>query len=126
MVGLIEAVAAELGQIDAAHEGELVVDDNELLVVAVNRVFTGIKVALDSRAGAECVADLPHGLPGWFEHRRWRARPEQKPDGASLRDLREEIAERTGVTGPGQLEIGAREPARDVHMGSRGRDRLRD
>ena len=76
MMRMIEAVAAELGQIDAADKGDLVIDDDDLLVVAVDRVLAGVQSALDSGAICEPVPDSAHGLACRRENRR--------PDGPPL------------------------------------------
>ena len=46
MIGAIEAIAAELGQVDPADEGDLVIDHDDLLVMAVDRVLARIQSAL--------------------------------------------------------------------------------
>ena len=45
----VEAIAAERGQVDPADEGDLVVDDHELLVVAVHRTLAHVELAANTR-----------------------------------------------------------------------------
>lgn len=49
MSALIEAISTEGGEIDAADEGDLVVDDDELLVMAVQRTLLGVQGAAHLR-----------------------------------------------------------------------------
>ena len=63
MPGAVEAVAGEVGEVDAADERELVVDDHELLVVAVQRALVRVERARDGGASAKRVADAAYGAP---------------------------------------------------------------
>ena len=62
MLRAVEAVAAQFGQIDSADEGDLVIDDDQLFVVAVNRVLASVELTANPGALAEPVADAAHGL----------------------------------------------------------------
>ena len=53
----VEPVAGEIGEIDAAHERQLVVDDDELLVMAMQRPLVRVERAHDLIALAERLAD---------------------------------------------------------------------
>ena len=66
LVGVV-AVAGQRGQVDAADERQLVVDDHELLVVAVHHPRAGVELALDLRAAHEPLArglDARRGAAG--------------------------------------------------------------
>ena len=43
MLGRVEAVAPQVGVVDTAHEGDLVVDDEDLLVMRVERTLVVIE-----------------------------------------------------------------------------------
>ena len=60
MIARVEAVAAERGQVDAADERDLAVDDHELLVVAVHRALVRVERAPDPRAAHELLAHAAH------------------------------------------------------------------
>ena len=49
MVVRVVAVAGFGGEVDATDEGDPIVDDDRLLVMAVHRPFLGVQRALDSR-----------------------------------------------------------------------------
>ncbi len=71
----VAAVAAEQAQVDAADEGDAVVDDHELLVVAVERPLPRVERHRDPRASGELVACLTHLASVRVEHRQRRTRP---------------------------------------------------
>ena len=48
----VEAIAAVVGDVDAADEGKAAVDHHDLLVMAVDRVLARVGLAADPRAGA--------------------------------------------------------------------------
>ena len=54
----VEAVAGVVGEVDAVDEGQLSVDGDRLLVVAVEGVLARVHLAADARAARE----RPHGL----------------------------------------------------------------
>ena len=60
MVTGVEAVAGFGCQVDAADEGDAVVDHDRLLVVAMQRPFVRVERALDLGAADELLAYLPH------------------------------------------------------------------
>ena len=51
MAGLVEAVAGQGGEVDAADEGDAVVDHDELLVMAVERSLAAVAGDGDAPAG---------------------------------------------------------------------------
>jgi hypothetical protein len=60
----IEPVARQVGQVDPADERDLVVDDDELLVMAVERPLLRVERHRDARAIYElvpCPTNLPAG-----------------------------------------------------------------
>jgi len=76
---VVEPIASQRGHVDAADEGDLAVDDDQLLVVAVQRPFVGVERASDPGAADEILTDPTHVPATERHHRQWRARPEQHP-----------------------------------------------
>jgi hypothetical protein len=56
MLRRVEAVACQRGEVETADIGDAVVDDNELLVVAVHRALARVELHVDARAPRELVA----------------------------------------------------------------------
>src|SRR6476469_6998946 len=66
---------SQRGQVDHAHERRLVVDDDELLVVAVEWTLSRVERHRDARAAGELLARLPHLAAIRVEQRQRRPRP---------------------------------------------------
>ncbi len=90
----VVAVAGQRGQVDAADERDLVVDDHELLVVAVHHPPVGVELALDLRALARALALGLHEPAAGLEDRDGRARPDEHPDGDPLGGLGQQLPDR--------------------------------
>jgi hypothetical protein len=88
----IQPVAAQGGQVDPAHERRLVVDDDELLVVAVERALSRVERHRDARAAGELVTRLPHFAAIRMEQWQRRARPGEDAHVDSLRRLGEQLS----------------------------------
>ncbi len=123
---MVEPIAAEAGQVDPADEGDLVVDDHELLVVAVGEALVTVEHALDPRPGAELLAALPDGRAGRLEHRDGRPGPDEDPDGHPFGQLAEEAPDRRSARPPPEPEVGLDVPAGDVDVRTGGGDRRGD
>ena len=126
VVAAVEAVARQGRQVDSAHERHLVVDDHELLVMAVHRALAGVELAADPRPGDEVLARPPHFRPVWLEHRQWRARPDQHAHVGLLRHLGEQIAQARLAVAAHEREVGRDVPAGDMDVRARALDRLGD
>jgi hypothetical protein len=111
---VIEPVSPELGQIDAADEVNFVVNDNELLMVAVNRVLTAIQFTTNPVAASKLVPRNTDRLARRGEDRRRRSGPEQHADRDPLGHISQQIAQRVRLDPPLELEVRAGEPAGDV------------
>ncbi len=125
MRGGVEAVAGLVRQVDAADEGDRVVDDDRLLVVAVHRPLARVERALDPRPDREAVAHLPHLCPGGPEHRQRGARPGEHADLDPLGGLGEQIAQENCLPAVLERELGREVPAGHVHVRARLADRVR-
>ncbi len=115
--GTVVAVAGQSGQVDAADERDLVVDDHELLVVAVHRAAVRVELALDLRAAHQRVALRAHQPAARLEHRHRRAGPDQHAHRHALGGLAQQLAHRRGLRA-----ARGRTPARGA-TSRRGRER---
>ena len=126
MVTGVEPIAAVVGHVDTADERDLAVDNDGLLVVAVERMLARIGLAADPRAageGRDAVADL---LARGMERRHRRARPYEHPHVGPLRDLGQEPAEHAAALPADELEVGRDVPAGHVDVVARALERLGD
>ena len=124
MDAVIESLPAERRQVDAADERNAVVDDHELLVVAVHGALLRVERHRDSRPGDELVAHLPYLAAVGMEERQRRARPREDPHVDALGRIGEQRAQ----PGPAcaHAEVGREEPAGELHVPLRRRDLLGD
>ena len=77
MLWRVVAITVEVCQVDAADKGDLVVDHDEFLVMAVHRALVRVQRGLDARPAHELVAPLAHGGSARREHGHRSARPEE-------------------------------------------------
>ena len=120
----VQPVAGQGGQVDPAHERRLVVDDDELLVVAVERALSRVERHRDARAAGELLARLPHLAAIRVEERQRRARPGENAHVDSLRRLGEQLSQRRPffLEPEGRVEV----PAGEVDVRACRADRVRD
>jgi hypothetical protein len=78
MLGRVITITAKIRQIDAADKRELVVDHDELLVVAVHRALVRVQRGLDPRPAHELIAPRAHRSPPRREH--GHRSPQQHPN----------------------------------------------
>ena len=126
MLGGVEAVAPERRQVDAADERDLVVDDHELLVVAMHRPLVGVERASDCCALDQPASGLTHLRAVRREHAHRRARPEQHSDLEPLGEIAEQITQPYRLRVAPQAEVRRDVPAGDVDLRARRFERLRD
>jgi hypothetical protein len=111
----VEAIAAQVGEIDAADEGECAVDDHQLFMVAVH----GPVALVEGAANARVRNKIGESLPGLRARRmkEWNrsARPEEHAHVDTLRGLGEEVTERDHRRPTFHGEVRAHHPAGDVH-----------
>jgi hypothetical protein len=119
----VVAIAVQGGEVDAADEGHLVVDDHELLVVAVHRALLRVQCAADPSSAQELGARGPDVAAVRLEDRDGRALPQQDAHVSSLRDAGEQVAQARGLLAAIQAEVRGDVPSGDVDMRPRGRDR---
>ena len=115
VVGAVVPVAFERGEVDAAHERQLAVDDDDLLVVAVHEVLAVVQRTLHRAVADELVTRLlDHGARR-VERAQRRTGPHQQPHVDALGRLREQVAEggRAGLAA--ESEVRRAVPTGDVH-----------
>ena len=122
LVGVV-AVAGQRREVDAADERQLVVDDHELLVVAVHHPRAAVELALDLRAAHEPLARGLDLAAARLEHRQRRARPHDHAHGDALGGLGQQLADRRRVARAG-VEVGLEVPGADVDVALGVADRL--
>src|SRR5439155_3350374 len=93
----VEAVAGERGEVDPADERDGVVDDDELLVMAVQRTLAAVEDETNSVSGHELVARGPHLPPVRMEERQRRARPGEDSHVHAGGEVSEQLPERRPV-----------------------------
>ena len=126
VAGGVEAVAGLVGQVDAVDERDLVVDDDRLLVVAVDRVLARVAVGLDLRVARQ-VLDLGLDLLARrVEERDRRAGPDHDAHVDPLGQLGQQRADRQRVLAADQLEVRREVPAGQVDVRARAAQRLGD
>ena len=123
MLAVVEAVATERCQVDPADEGDLAVDDHELLVMAVHRALICVDLAANARSVCELLAHPAHGRAVGREEGQRRAAPQQHPDVDSLGQLGEQVAQPASISFARQAELGRDVPAGDMHKRASARER---
>src|SRR5215475_12425138 len=96
MVGGVEAIAAVVADVDAADERDLAVDNDGLLVVAMERMLPRIGLAMDPGPAREHVDRVSYLPAGGLECRHGRSSPHEHPNVNPLCGLRQHPAERPG------------------------------
>jgi len=124
MRGRVVAITAEVGDVDAAHEGDLVVDHDDLLVVAVHRALVGVQRRLDARPTHELLARLSHRGPPRREQRHRCAGPQQHTNLNQLGRLTQQLAQQHARLGAGESELRRDAPPGEQHAPARAADRL--
>jgi hypothetical protein len=74
----VVAVASEVGHVDAADEGQLSVDHDRLLVVAVERVLARITFTADLGLAGQRLQTRAHVLARWVKSGHRRSGPRQQ------------------------------------------------
>src|SRR5213075_966679 len=108
---------------DPAHERRLVVDYDELVVVAVERALSRVERHRDARAAGEFLARLPYLAAIRVEQRQRRARPGKNTHVDSLRRLGEQLSQRRSLflEPEGRVEV----PAGEMDVRACRADRVR-
>ena len=118
MRGVVVPVAGQCGHVDAADEGDLVVDHDDLLVVAVQGPLPGVEHTREPAVSTELVSRRLRHLPRRLEDGDRRSGPHQQPDGHPLGEPGQEVPEGWAVRVAGEPEVRAGVPAGDVDVGS--------
>jgi hypothetical protein len=116
MLGEIEAVARLVGEVYTADEGDTVVDDDRLLVVAVQGPLLRVEGALDLGAADELFphrSNLPTGRP---EEGKRSPGPDEHSDVDPLGELGEHAPEDRRLGVPGQCEVRREVPSGEMDV----------
>jgi hypothetical protein len=124
MLRCVVAIATEVRQVDAADEGDLVVDHDELLVVTVQRTLVRVQRDLDARAAHQLVAPRAHAAATRREHGHRSPRPQQHAHVDRCRRLGEQLAQQHRRLIAHEREPRRDAPARDQHAATRSPNRL--
>ena len=124
MLGRVITITAEIGQVDSADKRDLVVDHDQLLVVAVHRTLVRVQRSLDPRPAHELIAPRAHQRPTRREHRHRSARPQQHANVDRLGRLAQQLAQQHRRLVADDREPRRDAPPRDQHTAPRGTDRL--
>ena len=93
VIAAVETVHRIVSQVDAADEGDLAIDDDQLLVMGVHRALMAVQLYLDLRAGREVTAHGPHVEPPRPKDRQRGSRPQQHAHRNALRQLGQHVAQ---------------------------------
>ena len=126
MTARVEAVAGLQREIQAADERDPVVDNDRLLVVAVQRPLMRVERAPDLRLPRELLPHRPHVTSRGAEERQRHPGPGEHPDVEPLGQLREQVAKDERLVIPGQREVRREIPARQMHVRVRSPQLLDD
>src|SRR5215208_506062 len=123
----VPAVAAKVGEIDAADEGNLLVDDDDLLVMAVQEALVIVDGDADAGVTRKLPAVVPDVAAGRGEYADGRAGPEQHAHAHTPRDgVRQELTQRRRRLGSLECEMRRRVPTCDPDRAASAADRLGD
>jgi hypothetical protein len=124
--GRVVAVSGVRRQVDAADEGDPVVDDDELLVMAVQRPLLRVGHDFDLRPEAERMPGAVDVAAVGVEKRQRRARPEEHAHGDPLRQLGEQRPELDAPGTPHEREVRCDVPAGEVDVRTGACELLRE
>ena len=124
VIARVEPVAPQGREVDPAHERGLVVDDDELLVVAVEGTLSCVERQRDPRAADELLARPPNLAAVRMEEWQRGAGPGEHTNVYSLGGFREQFAQRRALLL--QPEGGIEVPAREVDVRARRANRVGD
>src|SRR5436190_3107040 len=119
----VEAVAAEVRQVEPADERDPPVEDHELLVVAVHRSLPVVESARDSRPTYEPLPQRARLRARRMEKRQRCSRPHEYADVGVARLLREQLAQGRASHSEVGREVPAGEPDRRARAANRVGDR---
>ena len=125
MLGRVEPVAGHRGEVDAADEGGLAVDDHELLVMAVHGPLTRVERDMNAGAVGQGAPDRVDLASIRMKERQRRTGPREETDVDTLRHLCEQLPQRPGIVVI-ETELRREEPAREPDRRAGGLDRPSD
>ena len=111
----VVAVATEVRHVDPANERDLAIDHDSLLMVAVKRMLTGIKLTADLRLADQPLHALAHLRPRGMKDRHRCPGPHQNPNVDALSHLGEQRSQDRQALATHQLKLRRDVPAGDVN-----------
>src|SRR5579884_75027 len=70
MAARVVPVSGKVGHVDAADERQLVIDDDRLLVVAMERMLAGIRLRTNASSPGKCAKCVAHLVASRVKHRK--------------------------------------------------------
>ena len=116
VLGQVEPISRLAREIDPTDEGDAIVDDDRLFVVAVKWTFLRIETALDARSQREIGLHPAHIAPRRAEERQWSARPRQDSHIQPFGKLCQEVPQDYRLAVTYEDEVRREVPARDVDL----------
>lgn len=126
MSAAVKTVARLVGEVDPTDERDPVVNDDRLLVVAMQWTFFRIQGAADLRSSTQLLAHRPHSAAGRPKQRQRRARPHQHTHLNPFGELGQHVTQNAYLARPRQREVSGKKPASDMDMRLRTFQLLRD
>ena len=116
VLSTVPSISRQRGEVDAADEGDRVIDDHELLVMAVHGPLAGIQDTLNPAGGRQLLTDRADHLAGGLKRRQRGSRPQQHPHIDAFGQTSEDVAHSRSVTLAGQFKTGGEVPPGDVDL----------
>ena len=121
----VEPVPGHRGQVDPADEGDLAVDDHELLVMTVQRPLARVERDVNAGPVGERAPDRVDLASVRAEQRQRRTGPREEANVDSPRHVCEQLPQRPRIPVV-EAELRREEPTREPHRRAGALDRPRD
>ena len=116
----VEPVPPKRREVDSADVGDAIVDQHDLLVMAVQRPLPRVELHLDACPTRQLVAHLAHLAAVGMKERQWRSRPREHAHVDAHGSVGKQLAERRAAVA--HSERRREEPSRDMHVRLRRSD----
>ena len=127
VVAGVVAIAREVGHVDAPDKGDLIIDHDRLLVMAVHRPLPCVESALDTGGAAQPLANGANLAARRMEQRNRGSGPEENAYLDPLGQAGEQVAEHhRWFAVAHELKRGFYVPSSDMHVRVRGLESLGD
>ena len=116
VLGRVEPISRLAREVDPTDEGDAIVDDDRLLVVAVKWPLLRIETALDARSTSEIGLHRSHIASRRTEERKRRPRPRENSHIHAFSKPRQKISQDYLLAVTHEHELRREVPARDVNV----------